>query len=273
MPLHARDVMSSRVVTARPEDDLARTVHRMTELGYSSLPVVDARFRLVGIVSLLDVLRHREDGGEDSAVVGAVMNPEVLSMPPRASLALVAHRLRTYGELRVMPIVERGVLVGVVTRSDLLRVRSRPGALSRLADRLRGALPAEVAPTRRSTARPDAAHVRDAMTSDVLTATAADPADETAARLVAERLTSLPVVDDEGKLVGVVSEADLLGDEPLSRRTGRTVGAVMTRDVITLDPDDTIGHARLLVAEHGLRVVPVVSEGTLVGVLSRNDLV
>ncbi len=273
MPLHARDVMTTRVVTARPEDDLVRTVHRMTELGYSSLPVVDARFRPVGIISLLDVLRHREVGGEDSADVGAVMNPDVLTMPPGASLALVAHRMRTYGELRVMPIVQRGVLVGVVTRSDLLRVRARPGPLSRLTERLRGERPDGVGPVRRSTAPPDAAHVRDAMTGDVAVATATDPVDATAARLVAERLTSLPVVDEERGLVGLVSEADLLGDEPLSRRVGRTVGAVMTRDVITLDPDDTIGHARLLVAEHGLRVVPVVTDGTLVGVLSRSDLV
>jgi CBS domain-containing protein len=111
------------------------------------------------------------------------------------------------------------------------------------------------------------------MTTDVTTATATDPAEDAAARLVAQRLTAMPVIDDDGKLVGLVSEADLLGDEPLSRRTGRTVGAVMTRDVVTLDPDDTIGHARLLVAEHGLRIVPVVTDGTLVGVLSRTDLV
>jgi CBS domain-containing protein len=50
------------------------------------------------------------------------------------------------------------------------------------------------------------------------------------------------------------------------------VAAVMTRDVVTLSPDETVKNARLLVAERGLRVVPVVDDGTLVGVVSRSDL-
>jgi CBS domain-containing protein len=273
MALHTRDVMTSRVVTARPEDPISSAVHRMTELGFSALPVVDGTFRLVGIISLLDVLRHREQGGDDTTTVGAVMNPDVLSVPPRASLGLLAHRLRTYGELRVMPVVERGVLVGVVTRSDLLRGRP-PGPLARFVRRLRGDEPPE-APVSgaRPAARAGGDHVRDVMTTEVATAGPADPVDEVAARLVAHRFTCLPVVDGHQRLIGLVSEADLLGREPLSGRTGRTVAAVMTRDVVTLTPDDTVGHARLLVAEHGLRVVPVVEDGRLVGVLSRSDLI
>ena len=82
------------------------------------------------------------------------------------------------------------------------------------------------------------------------------------------------MVDDQRRLVGLVSEADILGKEPLSGRSnGRTVGSVMTKDVITLSPDDPISSARLLIAEHGLRMVPVVENGQVVGVLSRSDLV
>ncbi|MGH3587643.1 MAG: CBS domain-containing protein, partial [Pseudonocardia sp.] len=135
MALRARDVMTTRVVSVGPDDTLDVAVRKMTQLRYSALPVIDRRFRLVGMISLLDVLRHREDGGTDATTVGAVMNPDVLSVPPRASLGLVAHRLRSYGELRVMPVVERAVLVGVVTRSDLLRSRARTGPLSRLTQR------------------------------------------------------------------------------------------------------------------------------------------
>jgi CBS domain-containing protein len=277
MALRARDVMTTRVVTVRADDTLAVAVRKMTELRFSALPVVDQRFRLVGMISLLDVLRHREEGGDDRTTVGAVMNPDVLSVPPRASLALLAHRLRSYGELRVMPVVERGVLVGVVTRSDLLRARDRQGPLARLTQRLRGddgagALPA--AGGRTAPAHPGAARVRDAMTTAVVTARVSDPIDVAAARLVAGRHRSLPVVDEQWRLAGIVSEADVLGREPLSGRTGgRTVGSVMTRDVVTLDPEDSIASARLLVAEHGLRLVPVVEDGRLVGVVSRSDLV
>src|ERR687893_1791926 len=112
MALRARDVMTTRVVTVNPDDTVAVAVHKMTELRFSSLPVIDRRFRLVGMISLLDVLRHREDGGADTTKVGAVMNPDGLSVPPRASLSLLAHRLRSYSELRVMPLGGRGRLVG-----------------------------------------------------------------------------------------------------------------------------------------------------------------
>ncbi|OLS97333.1 hypothetical protein BJF90_42795 [Pseudonocardia sp. CNS-004] len=117
--------MTTRVVTVGPDDPVSVAVHKMTELRYSALPVIDRRFRLVGMISLIDVLRHREGGGADTTRIGAVMNSDVLSVPPRASLGLLAHRLRSYGELRVMPVVDGSTLVGVVTRSDLLRIRSR----------------------------------------------------------------------------------------------------------------------------------------------------
>jgi CBS domain-containing protein len=276
MALRARDIMTTRVVTVGPDDTLDVAVHKMTELRFSALPVIDRRFRLVGMISLLDVLRHREDGGADSTRVGAVMNPDVLSVPPRASLGLLAHRLRSYGELRVMPVVDGAVLVGIVTRSDLLRARARPGPLGRLVQRFTGdddvvgPLPAR----RKAASHPGSDQVRAAMTSEVVTARASEQTDAVAARLVERRHRSLPVVDEQRRLVGLVSEADLLGKEPLSGRTnGRTVASVMTKDVITLSPDDSISSARLLVAEHGLRMVPVVEDGRVVGVLSRSDLV
>ncbi|GAA0936862.1 HPP family protein [Pseudonocardia zijingensis] len=279
MALRARDVMTTRVVTVGPDDPVSVAVHKMTELRYSALPVIDRRFRLVGMISLIDVLRHREDGGSDSTRVSAVMNPDVLSVPPRASLSLLAHRLRSYGELRVMPVVDGSTLVGVVTRSDLLRVRTRPGPLGRLIERVKGGddldrLAAPPPGRRRGATLPATSPVREAMTTEVVTARAFELIDVVAERLVEGRHKSLPVVDDQHRLTGLVSEADILGKEPLSgRSSGRTVGSVMTKDVVTLSPDDSIGSARLLVAEHGLRMVPVVEGGRLVGVLSRSDLV
>jgi CBS domain-containing protein len=160
-------------------------------------------------------------------------------------------------ELDVLAAIERGPIdpADAHPRDDL--------------DRL-----AAPAPGRRKGTLPATSPVREAMTTEVVTARAVEPIDTVAERLVERRHKSLPVVDDQHRLVGIVSEADILGKEPLSGRTnGRTVASVMTKDVITLSPDDSISSARLLIAEHGLRMVPVVEQGRVVGVLSRSDLV
>lgn len=266
--------MSRRVVTVRADAPVSAAVDRMRRFGFSALPVVNARHRLVGVLSLLDVLRHRESGGTDADPVDDVMNPDVLAMPPTASPAVVAQRMRAHGELRVMPIVERGVLVGVVTRSDLLRPRRPQGRFGALVRRVTGrddaadeALLGLARPGRERPAAVAATPVREIMTPDPVTVRPTDPVEVAVELLLARRFTALPVVDEGGRLVGVVSEADLL--------TGRArgVGAVMTRTPVTLPAGATVGEAVALVADRGLRMVPVVDGDLLVGVVSRGDLV
>ena len=188
--------------------------------------------------------------------------------------------MRTHGELRVMPIVQRGVLVGVVTRSDLLRPRRPGGRLAALLGRLTGGDSAQdevlLGFARAGRAGPGpAAHspVRDVMTTGIVTVGVAHPVEHAVDLLLRHRFTALPVVDEQGRLLGIVSEADLLGDPMSGRRELRTVGGVMARRPIVLAADSTVGEARSLVAARGLRMVPVVDNGLLVGVLSRSDLV
>ena len=123
-----RDIMTTRVVTVRSGEPVAAAVERMTRFGFSALPVVTASDRLVGIVSLLDVLRHRQEAADDgvpvdegAVAVDEIMTADVFTLAATANAVVVADRLRRYGELRVLPIVDGGRLVGVVTRGDLLR--------------------------------------------------------------------------------------------------------------------------------------------------------
>jgi CBS domain-containing protein len=81
------------------------------------------------------------------------------------------------------------------------------------------------------------------------------------------------VVEWDGRLVGLVSEADVLGDPLYTQGPRRTVGDVMTHAPITVDVDATVGAARDLIADRGLRLLPVVKEGVAVGVVGRSDLV
>lgn len=277
--------MTVRVVTVRADEPTSAAVERMTRFGFSALPVVSATFRLVGMVSLLDVLRYREahraEGVEtdERFHVEEIMSPGVLSMSATANAAVVAQRLRSHGELRVLPVVQGGKLVGVVTRGDLLRHRDRLGRRSGLRRLFRSRDDADddalFALTRapRATPTPVAATpVHEVMTRQVITVDSAQPVAVAAELMLHHRHTALPVVDG-GSLVGILSEADILADPLAGRAAHTTVGTVMTRTPITVHVDATVGEARALVADRGVRTVPVIDGDRLVGVLSRSDLI
>jgi CBS domain-containing protein len=281
-----QDVMTARVVSVQADQPISAAVERLTRFGFSALPVITASDRLVGVVSLLDVLRHRELNGADAdGRVADIMNPDVVSMAATANLAAVAQRMRSNGELRVLPIVKGGRLVGVITRSDLLRRRgngddgSRPRGWLRLLNGRRRAdaeVDALAAMDRGRRTRPSApatASVCEVMTCDVVTVGAADPVARAAELMLRHRHTALPVVDPDRRLQGIVSEADVLSTLPAGRSASGTVGAAMTRTAVTVTVDSTVGAARALVADRGLRTVPVIDGDRLVGVLSRSDLV
>jgi CBS domain-containing protein len=277
VPRTAKEVMTTRVVSVLPDDPASRAVDLLRRYGFSALPVADRGYHLVGMISLLDVLRWREaHPTADDVAVGEIMTRDVLWMRPSAKLTLVGHRLRTYGELRVMPIVERGVLVGVVTRSDLLQPRASLG------DRIRRRLRSDdrdepllrMARARRAGPRaPDDAPVTSVMTNDVIAVRRSATLSRAVELMLQHRHTALPVAEWDGRLVGLVSEADVLGDPLYTQGPRRTVGDVMTNAPITVDVDTTVGAARDLIAERGLRLLPVVKEGILVGVVGRSDLI
>jgi CBS domain-containing protein len=108
----------------------------------------------------------------------------------------------------------------------------------------------------------------------LLTVRGTTPVEEAAALLTGARLTALPVVDERDRLVGIVSEADLVRDPLDGRRAPRprTVAGAMTTGVVTLPPDAAVSELTRLMSDHGLRVVPIVEGGRLIGVVTRGDL-
>jgi CBS domain-containing protein len=123
------------------------------------------------------------------------------------------------------------------------------------------------------------------MTADVVTATPEMPVREAIRLLLDSEVAALPVLDDRGRLVGIVSELDALrhrvAEDPRAHAAvlsapdappPRTVAEVMTEDVVALtDADDQAAFATLM-ALSGVRSVPVVRGERLVGIVSRRDL-
>ncbi len=110
----------------------------------------------------------------------------------------------------------------------------------------------------------------DIMSFPVFTVRPDDTVEAVHTRLRERGHTGAPVMDGE-KLVGVISVRDLVKLERPTQRSA-PVKAFMKRDVITIDPQDSISTALRLMVKHDIGRLPVVEEGRLVGIVTRSDL-
>jgi CBS domain-containing protein len=132
--------------------------------------------------------------------------------------------------------------------------------------------------------------VRDVMTTRVVAVHMGASFKEMAAMLRSSRISAFPVVDDVGRVIGVVSEADLLVKEAVQadgtsvlaalrhwreddKEAGTTAGDLMTAPAVTIGPDATVAEAARLMYDRRVKRLPVVSSaGRLVGIVSRVDV-
>jgi hypothetical protein len=114
----ARDVMTTSVVSVAPADSVDEAARLLTFHDISGLPVCEAG-RVVGVISEADLI------GKSGATVGEVMTSPAVTVPESTSLEQVAHQL-TQQRIRRLPVVgSDGVLVGIVSRHDVLLWASR----------------------------------------------------------------------------------------------------------------------------------------------------
>ena len=126
--------------------------------------------------------------------------------------------------------------------------------------------------------------VREVMTSPVVMV-GPDHHLKSVARLLVElTIGAVPVVDEDGRLAGIVSEADLVGLEavqdprahalpaPANAPVPVTVRDLMTTEVVTLRETDDVAEAARLMLRHGYRSIPVVTGDRVVGIVARQDL-
>lgn len=140
--------------------------------------------------------------------------------------------------------------------------------------------------------------VEDMMTREVVSVRPETPVREIARLLLDQGLTGVPVIGAEG-LIGIITDADLivreadiqlpsylqildnfiiLGDrkrfdEEVRRSIGTVAEQIMTREVVTVEPDATIGEVAKIMFERKVNPVPVVDQGRVVGIISRADII
>jgi len=132
--------------------------------------------------------------------------------------------------------------------------------------------------------------VRDVMSTHVIAVRQGAPYKDMAAMLHDQRVSAFPVIDDANKVIGVVSETDLLTKEALglnmlgplqglmrqrerSKVNGVTAADLMTKPAVTIGPDEPVTHAARVMYNRRVKRLPVTSEdGTLIGIVSRGDV-
>ena len=135
-------------------------------------------------------------------------------------------------------------------------------------------------------------HVRDVMSKNVLSITKFESIVRVANILSEKNISGLPVVDKENKVIGIITQADILSmvgvsrehtfkdllkymlGEPLrERKIGDHVGDIMTSPAFTIKPDANIAEAVRIMTERRIRRLTVVDDkNTLIGIITRADI-
>jgi CBS domain-containing protein len=289
--LPAADVMTRPAISVRAGASVRDAVERLVGREFRALPVVDGDDRVVGVVSSGDLVTRAGLGARlellsalseharrgfleqlPARTVGDVMTPDPATVGATATLADTT-KLMAERRIKRVPVIDRdGRLVGIVARSDVLRAvgetfprdliesAQHPGALTV------GELMQPDAPV--VNARADLAGLLDAVAST--------------------RLNRAVVIDDEARVIGVVSDAEVLRSiEPsgggvlgaLMRTAGRaatgdqTAGQLVSRPALAVAADTTIAEAAQLMTETRQKVLCIVDgEHRLLGIVDRADL-
>lgn len=136
---------------------------------------------------------------------------------------------------------------------------------------------------------------KDVMTTAILTVTPETDVGEIARTMLDAHISAIPVIGEDGSLLGIVSEGDLMHraeadtrrrpswwlrllatpEEPAERylrEFGRLARDVMTKDVITVTPDTPLTEIAAMLEKYHIKRVPVMDDGKLVGIVSRANL-
>jgi CBS domain-containing protein len=114
---------------------------------------------------------------------------------------------------------------------------------------------------------------RTIMSTDVVSVKRQAPISEVIELLVAEDITGVPVVNDDGTLAGIVTEKDILSLLTEMRYACGPAERYMTQEVVAFDVEDDIIAICERLVNAPFRRVPILSEGRLVGIISRHDII
>lgn len=255
-----RDIMTDDVLTIGANDDLRLAIQMMLWGGFRHLPVVE-RDSLVGIVTEHDITRARlQRGLGPDARVAQAMTREPITVAPTDRVGDVAARMAD-ASIASLPVVERGRLVGIVTSNDVLTYLGRAVAPPVTATLKTGDV---------MCAAPRAVR-EDSLLADALP------------EMVSAGVRHLPILDAEGRVVGMLSDRDVraavgdpvaaLRDETYDETLSLSVAELMSENPITARADQPLDALAWALLDERVGAVPIVDhEDKLVGIVSYIDV-
>jgi CBS domain-containing protein len=114
---------------------------------------------------------------------------------------------------------------------------------------------------------------KDVMTKEVITISPDATLIDAIELLIAKGISGMPVLDADEKVIGIISEKDILNFAFSGNLRMTKVKEAMTKNVVSFSSDTDIDKISLCISENKFRRVPIIDEGKLVGILSRRDII
>ncbi|MDD1687723.1 CBS domain-containing protein [Methanoregula sp.] len=274
--MYARDVMTATVFVVDPNATVAHARNLMVRHHISRLPVMEDG-KLAGIITKKDIayrMRQAEPAWRrrplDRIPVGALMTEIPLVVAPDTSVREIA-RMFVDKNISSVPVVDEGVVRGIVTKTDLMK-----SALVRALTCPAGDVMEDVATVSRYHSLDHVVGVMRERNDKVLVT----DDDGTPAGIITE--TNLAFYEDEPKISGVVEKdiairrretADGPGGQNLMVIPPVAAEDLMTSPVITVHAETLLPDAIALMERHHVNSLVVMDESTIVGILKRDDII
>ena len=110
-------------------------------------------------------------------------------------------------------------------------------------------------------------NAKEIMTRDIITVSPSMKVKDLAMTLIKNQISGAPVASKDGKILGVVSEADIIS------KKGKDVRAIMSKKVISVSEDATVEEVAQLMTTHAIKRLPVMNGAAILGIVSRADIV
>jgi CBS domain-containing protein len=250
-------LMKEKFETVDPDMGLTDVVAKMRAQDLHEMPVTENGKKLLGVISYRSIIRRK------NLVIGTKVR-SAMDLPPDVSpdtvITKVAEQFLSTG-YRQIPVVKGNKIVGVVSRADITSIIPKIKDLKSI-------------------------KVQQIMTGQVQTVKEDEPVKNAVDTMRKLDIRTLPVVDDEGALVGIVGIRDIVNynwnggrRETKGEISGEKspvevkVGSLASGAVVTIAPDATLNDAVKLMSAKKVSALPVVQKDKMVGILTLYDLV